>query len=213
MCEKPATTREHAPPLSFFPADRRVNLITVPSCKTHNHDNAENVEYVRNIVVTDIHTNDVAREMFAKKVKRSYAIGYKLRRSTFRKVREVRIDGQETAIVNISEVRFNPVIRAIANALYFHDFGERFRYRWMVYRATMLSEGQAFYDMVDHWNPQARAILRNIPTANRDTNQPEVFKYGVYRDEEHRVIYKLVFYGGVDIYTLGLPNDGSVGWL
>lgn len=212
MCEKPATTREHAPPLSFFPTDRRVDLITVPSCTTHNNDLAENVEYVRNIVVTDIHTNDVGREMFAAKVRRSYARGHKLRRSTFRKIREVRIGGMETAIVHINETRFNPIIRAIAYALYYHDFGTRFLYRWNVYRATMLSEGQAFYDMPDAFNPKARAILRSVPTTDRHTNQPEVFKYGVYRDLDHRVIYKLVFYGGVDIYAIGLRNDGSGSW-
>jgi hypothetical protein len=89
MCEKPATTREHAPPLSFFPAGRRENLITVPSCNTHNNDNSQNVEYVRNIIVTDIHTNEVGREMFAAKVQRSYARGDKLRNTTFKKIREV----------------------------------------------------------------------------------------------------------------------------
>lgn len=71
----------------------------------------------------------------------------------------------------------------------------------------MLSEGQAFHDMPDDFNPQARAVLRNIPVADRDTNQPEVFKYDVFRQTEHRVIYKLVFYGGVDIYAIGIPDD------
>jgi hypothetical protein len=50
-------------------------------------------------------------------------------------------------------------------------------------------------------------MLRNIPIVDRDTNQPEVFKYGVFHQTEHRVIYKLVFYGGVDIYAIGIPDD------
>ncbi len=206
MCDRVATTREHAPPLSFFPVGRREKLITVPSCKTHNNDNSEDVEYVRNIVVTENHTNEVGREMFAAKVRRSYARGHKLRRSTFRKIREVMVNGRETAVVQINETRFNPIIRAIAFALYFHDFGEKFQFRWMVYRATMLSEGQAFYDLPDDFNPQARSLLRSIPVADRNTNQPEVFRYGVVSVKDYEIIYRLMFYGGVDIYALGLPN-------
>jgi len=52
-------------------AGKRVNLITIPSCKTHNYNNAENVEYFRNIVVTDIHINHIGREILAAKVRRS----------------------------------------------------------------------------------------------------------------------------------------------
>lgn len=213
MCDRPATTREHAPPLSFFPENKRHNLITVPSCYTHNVGNSVDVEYVRNIVVTDIHTNDIGREMFSAKVRKSYARGHKLRRSTFRKLRPVLIGGRETAVVQISERRLNPIIRAIACALYFHDFGEQFQHRWSIYRATMLADSLAFNDIPDNINPEIRAVLRSVPTADRDTNQPEVFKYGVYRLVEHRIIYRLVFYGGVDIYAIGLPKEGTDDWI
>jgi hypothetical protein len=49
-CDQPATTKEHAPPYSFFPKGKRQNLITVPSCSVHNCDNAPDVEYVRNAI-------------------------------------------------------------------------------------------------------------------------------------------------------------------
>src|SRR6185503_5255413 len=93
MCDKPAVTREHAPPLAFFPSDLRVNLITVPSCKFHNNDNSRDVEYVRNIIVTDINSNEVARELFSKKVLPSFKRSPKLTSKTFAKVREVRVGG------------------------------------------------------------------------------------------------------------------------
>lgn len=209
MCDRVSTTREHTPPLSFFPDGRRVNLITVPSCKLHNNDNHRDVEYVRNIIVTDMNSNQVARDMFADKVLRSYRRNKKLVRHTFQQVREVNIGGRGTAIVRLNLTRFNPIMRAVAFALYFHDFGEKFQYRWTIYNATMLSEGQAFYDMPDNFSPYIRAMLRSVPVADRDTNQPEVFKYGVYQRPEHRIIYRLVFYGGVDVYAIGIPNDAS----
>src|SRR6185369_1818743 len=59
MCDKATVSREHAPPLGFFPEDRRVNLITVPSCKTHNNDNSDDVRYVRDIITSSIDVNEV----------------------------------------------------------------------------------------------------------------------------------------------------------
>jgi hypothetical protein len=50
-CDQSATTREHAPPRSFFPEGSRQKLITVPSCAIHNCDNSLDVEYVRNAIV------------------------------------------------------------------------------------------------------------------------------------------------------------------
>ena len=46
------------------------------------------------------------------------------------------------------------------------------------------------------------ATLRDVPVADRDTNQPEVFKYGLYH-EMNGLIYRFVFYGAVDIYLFG----------
>lgn len=205
MCDKVAINREHAPPLAFFPDDLRGNLITVPSCKTHNNDNSEDVEYVRNIIASDINANELAMKLFSGKILRSYKRNPKLTQRTFSRVREVRVAGMETAVVQTNNTKFNPIIRAIASALYFHDFGEKFRYHFRVHGATMLSENQGFLDLPDDFTPRTNALLRSVPTADRDTNQPEVFKYGVYRREEYSVIYRLVFYGGVDIYAFGTP--------
>ena len=69
----------------------------------------------------------------------------------------------------------------------------------------MLSENQAFLDLPDEITPRMNELLHSVPVADRDTNQPEVFKYGLYRKDEHAVVYRHVFYGGVDTYVYGLP--------
>jgi len=72
----------------------------------------------------------------------------------------------------------------------------------------MISENRGFRGLVDTHNPQLRAMLRNVPAAEQHTNQPEVFRYGVYRgQEEHEVLYRLLFYGGVDIYAFGATPE------
>jgi len=203
MCDRVATTREHSPPYSFFPDDKRVNLITVPSCVGHNNKNSKDVEYVRNLVCSDFHTNEIGVAMFDK-ARRSFDRSPKLFRKTFSRLRVVMVNGEETAVYKINLPRFKRVIRAIASGLYLHDFGEKFQYYWLVYNATMVSENEGFRDLPDNINPRMRQLVRRMPAAERDTNQPDVFRYSVYRgDEPHKVFYRLVFYGGVDIYAFG----------
>lgn len=206
MCDKPAITREHAPPLAFFPSDLRNKLITVPSCKFHNNDNSKDVEYVRNIIATDINSNDVARRVFSEKVLPSFRHSPKLRNQTFARVREVEVWGMPSGIVQTNRSRFKPVMKSIASALYFNEFGEKFAYKWDVHSTHMLSENQAFLDLPDPLTPRMNALLRSVPVADRDTNQPEVFKYGVYQGREaYSVVYRLVFYGAVETFVFALP--------
>jgi len=156
---------------------------------THNNDNSLDVEYVRNVIVHDYNSNEVARELFVNKVKRSYERSRKLKRKTFARYREVQVGGKNTAIVQANRTRYNRLMRGVASALYFHEFGERFRYHWNVHPATMLSEGRAFYDLPDELTPRLNELLRSVPVADRDTNQPEVFKYGLYRKDQYAAIY------------------------
>ena len=63
-CPKSATTKEHVPPLSFFPEDQRKNLITVPSCEDHNNSNSKDAEYAQNIVTTMFGVNALGQKLF-----------------------------------------------------------------------------------------------------------------------------------------------------
>ena len=70
-CENHANSREHIPPQSFFPDSKKVNLMTVKSCKVHNNDkNKDDIYALANICVnciTDGHSN--ASEVFESSVK------------------------------------------------------------------------------------------------------------------------------------------------
>lgn len=202
MCARAGTTREHAPPISFFPRDRRVNVITVPSCPTHNYDNHHDVEYVRNLLASDFHVNAIGLAMF-ETARRSFERNPRLFRETFPRFRFVRVNGEQTLVYQINLTRFNRIMRGIAYALYFNDFGERFRHHWWIYNATMLSQREGFQDLQDQNNRRMRNMFRRVAVANRDTNQPEVFRYGLNRGGGHEAIYRLVFFGGVEVYAMG----------
>jgi hypothetical protein len=206
MCDQEATTREHAPPYSFFPETHRENLITVPSCPKHNNDNSKDVEYVRNIIASHINTNNLGRVLFQKAL-RSYKRSPKLARQTFKQFRPIIVNGKETAVVKLHLTRFKIVMRAIANALYFKDFGKPSPYHWWIYGASFVGEGQAFYDIPDHVNPPLRTAFKRLVVTDKDTNQPEVFKYAIYQDHQGYTIYKMEFYQGVLVYAAGFPSE------
>lgn len=51
-CGEPKTSYEHVPPQSFFPKNKRVNLIQVPSCDDHNGNKSKDDEYVRLVLMS-----------------------------------------------------------------------------------------------------------------------------------------------------------------
>jgi len=84
MCDEEGTTKEHAPPISFFPdqesflsigieiEDMRKNLIRVPSCPKHNTGKSGDDVFARNILVMNQGTNDVGQNQFRAKVLRAF---------------------------------------------------------------------------------------------------------------------------------------------
>jgi hypothetical protein len=46
LCDRPATTREHMPPRSFFPKGGSLQLKTVPSCAQHNNQKSHDDQYL-----------------------------------------------------------------------------------------------------------------------------------------------------------------------
>lgn len=117
------------------------------------------------------------------------------------------MNGKETAVYQINLTRYNRIMRGIAYALYFHDFGEPFQHHWWIYNATMVSQCEGFLDLPDQTNPRMRNLFRRVPVADRDTNQPEVFRYGLYRGVGHEAIYRLVFFEGVEVYAMGARTE------
>ena len=108
-----------------------------------NRPHSLDVEYVRNIIVHDYNSNEIARDLFNNKVKRSYERSPKLKSKTFARYREVQVGGQNTAIVPANRTRYNRVMRGVASALYFEEFGKRFTYHWNVHPVCCKSDKTA----------------------------------------------------------------------
>lgn len=123
FCGAPQTSAEHAPAQSFFPKGHRLNLITVPSCATHNEQTSLDDEYVRNIIAMLIGNNAVAERHFLDKCLRSLRRSPGLSAQTLGKSRPVytsQNNGPQipTTAFSIDRLRVDRVLKKIAYALF-----------------------------------------------------------------------------------------------
>lgn len=207
MCEAVATTDEHAPPKCFFPDGHRKNLLKVPSCPKHNLENSKDVEYARNVICGQLGTNDVAAQVFAV-AKRSYDNSPALFAQTFRKVRTVVVDGDETGAFPIDLPRHRAVMKAIAHALYYHDNGKRHDGGFGVFSPSMVHRDKMYGGLPDPADGFRRLLESGVFTPMPASN-PRVFQYGVHDMGEGQLLYRFLFYEGFVVNAWMRPFDPS----
>jgi hypothetical protein len=211
MCAAEGPTAEHVPPRSFFPTGYRDGLWTVPSCTAHNHDNSLDVEYVRNVITIQMNCRGAAQEATQSKVFRAFGYSPKLLSRTFRDLKPIIIDGEETGCFPFDLPRFKSVIGAITHAIYYRETGETYRGEWEVFSPNLLSQESVFQGVPDTWQ-KFRDMMNSVPFTLIPTPQPEVFKYGVHRfDDGVHFAYAFLFYEGFAVYvwTAGKRGEGT----
>jgi len=207
-CDQTATTKEHAPPKSFFPEAQRHNLITVPSCALHNNANAMDVEYTRNIVSTSYGINDVGQQHFLDKAMRSFDHSPKLLSATFSDIRPVQLQGVQIGSFTVDVSRINAVMSACVAALHFHETGEKLQ-RWEIVLPNMRFNPSSTTDeQVGNWR-QFLSLFSQMNWDVRTVNSPDVFEYAVSSLPDGRV-YSMRFYKAFLVFCLKAPeiNDG-----
>jgi hypothetical protein len=198
-CSAEATTREHVPPKSFFPKDRRQELLTVPSCYAHNHDQSLDIEYVRNLISCTYGTNAEAEQTFDI-AKRSFDRSSALFHRTFSDLEQIHFNGEETGTFSVDLERVKSVMRPIANALYFIDSGEPCRSVWKVFVTSLRS--QANIDGLPSQWTELRGLLSSIQFLAKPVPQPDIFTYAMGKITGG-VVYELVFYGSFVTHCFG----------
>jgi hypothetical protein len=204
QCGEPGTTREHVPPKSIFPDAYRKNLITVPSCPTHNLGNSRDVEYVRNILTSPIQTNEIARQYVLDKVSRSYDRSPALLRQTFDEITPVIVMGQQTAAFNVDMERLERVMIAIAYGIHFHYFKKKFYGGWNIVCGQFISMDSIKTNEPDGYDV-VRRMLKNVPVKYIQMPHPQVFACGVYTETPHKIIMEFRFYEGLVIHAASIP--------
>ena len=193
MCDSIATSVEHVPPKCFFPEGHRANLITVPSCVAHNEKNSKDVEYVRNVISTQHGTTNEAATKVFETTKRSFDRSVKLANRTFRDLKPVLVEGQETGAFPVDLARHRNVMRAIAYALHFHYYGKKHRGDWQIFTPSFRYSGSMYRGEPDPWES-----FRSYVESGQYTPMPlphsEVFKCRMIEMEQGQIIYRFEFY-------------------
>lgn len=203
MCDADATTREHVPPKSFFPKGHRENLVTVPSCVTHNHDQSRDIEYVRNVIAGSYGTNAQAEQTF-EVGKRSFDRSPALFYQTIGDFETTVVNGEETGVFKFDLERVKSVMEPIANAIYFKDYGEGYVGKWNVFITSLMSR-EDLAGQPNQWQP-FRDLLGTLQFVAKPVPQPAIFRYAVC-EIPGGVVFEFVFYEAFTSHCFGPRPD------
>jgi hypothetical protein len=201
MCDGPATSSEHVPPWSFFPPRLQGKALdTVPACVAHNEANAQDVEYVRNVLTIQYGTNTVAEEV-SERAKASWDHSPKLFNRTFHDFQTAEVVGAATAeeigVFTIDLPRVKRVVEAIAHALYYLEKCRSWPGRFEVFCA--FHSEHSLKGLPDGSEARGRFSSARSYDA-RATNHPDVWELQVHESEQE-LIFAVRFYGGPWLYA------------
>jgi hypothetical protein len=214
ICDSVETSREHAPPLCFFPEakefgrDLRRNLITVPSCDQHNSNKSKDDEFLRSIVLMAAGSNQSGQHQFHWKMLPATSRKPHVYRSFF--ADKGTVAQGKGHVSQIDRDRFDRCIDHLVRALFFHNFKRKWQLRIVTFSPNFF-RGIRSDEMVPH-QPSMKAIeasrhfLSNEP--NRGEN-PDVFQYRIRYGEDgadEGFACAAIFYGCFEIYSYSSRN-------
>ena len=213
MCSSPETSREHAPPLCFFPEvqeigrDLRKNLVTVPSCDIHNSKKSKDDEFLRAMVLSSAGAaNEVAKHLFMGKMMR--AVDRKPHAYSHFFKYEGKLDGGRAHALKIERKRFDRCIDHLVRAIFY----DTYKLKWIL---PIFIASPNFYSAIDGdravpHSPTYDAIRASSQFLGQEAvrgENPDVFKYQVRYDEEAKTYaFKGIFYEFFEVYSLSSPE-------
>jgi len=210
MCDELGTTKEHVPPKCLFPEakdvegdkNHKINLITVPSCDTHNTAKSKDDVYLLFFLAANILSNDISKKHFSSKIMRAvqrtpHVFADFAKKNT--PVMLVNDEGEEihTAAIEIDRERFDSAITHIAHGIYYHKYKTSFSGSTTVFTEGLMDLGNE--DSVN-FNEKVQGLGKMIDMYMKDTpiegNNTDIFTYQVNQDTNNKqTLIRLNFYG------------------
>ena len=208
MCDSPEMSREHAPPLCFFPAisdtgrELRRNLVTVPSCDIHNSKKSKDDEFFRSVVLmAAAPTSETGHHLFSGKMLRGAARMPHSHRLFFR-------DGgpiveERGRVLQIDRPRFDTCVDHLAKALFYDTYKRKWSLPTTVVSPNFFS-GIASDQVVSH-KPTLDAVEVSRKALGSEPirgENPDVFKYRLRYDAEEEIYaFAGIFYECFEVYS------------
>ncbi len=221
MCDEKAASREHVPPLCLFPTleesggvDFRCNLITVPSCATHNSAKSHDDEFLMASLAGIFGSNKVGLKHRLSKVSRAIErSSEKLLHDMFLRKEIVRVEHEPNEYLDVmwgtpDVERLNACFDRIARGLYFHSHGERFAGRTRTLLGYLHRKEASAANFAAFVREKVASELRGKPLQGQ--NQA-VFGYQ-FTDRDELSLFSAVmrFYEGLDVFVAFIPERCEV---
>ncbi len=214
-CGAPATSREHVPPACIFPEGKdlsdgvnyRKNLITVPSCDTHNSQKSKDDEYLLLILVHGYFNNEAGRDHFNKKVVRALTRRPAMLMALYGNKTPVTVDAVPTVAVDIDRGRFNRALEQACRGLYLFHYGERWPEEIEIHTPVLLSMNEPHSDSVNKRVANlSKAIVKELDGSQKRGDNPAIFWYQMLIDKaKRRLLCRMTFYEGFTVFAVSDP--------
>lgn len=185
LCNDESTSVEHVPPKGFFPSDKRINLITVPSCSVHNQNSHLDDEYVRNFIALTKGNNEIGVKHFRDKGVKSLQKSPKLFNATAKTPKLINLikgnDESKSLTFEVDMSRFDRVLKKIAYGLYYYVFKETWNRELVIAKMNLVTEASEIDPISERINyyPDLKA------SANYQGNNPEIFQFAFLSSRSH----------------------------
>ncbi|UIR57872.1 HNH endonuclease [Sphingobacterium sp. SRCM116780] len=200
-----SVNREHVPAFSFFPKGHRHNLMTVPSCKSHNNNLSEIDEKFQlfikafktnNVAIKDL--NDRVRRGFERKEKRKFV------EELERTARSGKIYGRPHFFLALKENEAELFAEKIVRGIYFYHKQKPTKGIIQSVTNRIIYEG---FNTIAVFNDLKKDLTPNIMKEG-DYNNPEVFKYR-YLDYGGLFTIFMQFYDHAEFIGIVYPDGFS----
>ena len=208
MCDSVETSREHAPPLCFFPPskdvgrDLRSNLITVPSCDLHNSNKSKDDEFLRSVILMSAAKNSQSgQQQFFGKLLRATSRRPHVYKSFFTDQGTV-AKGKEQ-VLKIDRKRFDRCIDHLARAVFFDAFHSKWQLPISIVSPNFFSRTR--FDQIVPHEPTMKVVEVSRQWLGCEPNRgenPEVFRYRIRHDEAGEgYAFAAIFYDSFEVFS------------
>lgn len=212
MCDAIATSREHVPPVCFFPEqkdikrDLRKNLITVPSCVTHNSEKSDDDAILCAIVLMIADKSGVAHHLFCDKFLKAVRRKPHVYRQCF--TDRGWVNDMQAGAFQIDRERFRICMDRMTRAIFRYEYGWSWPERILMETPKLFTgiiDGRV---LVDHNRMTALAGIKILMSVLPEKGcNPEVFFYRSLFDESQQIFaLEVCFYESVDVYMFSSRN-------
>jgi hypothetical protein len=219
-CGRKATSAEHVPPKCIFPElkdsegiNYRKNLITVPSCDQHNLVKTKDDEYLLLLLVVNTLRNEVGKQQFDTKLMRLIRQKPWFVSNVIGNANSIHMFDTDDTLIGTGKAfqvdikRYDSIIEHVARALWFHEYGLRFRGRFeILINGLRYNSVRSIHKMYAVYEKELFRIQQTLLFKGEN---PDVFRYVFTYGRKGRVHLSMIFYG---FQMLFIVMEASCSW-